>query len=70
MQKALGRKQRQRNLEGSFKICAKEISGKHIAIIDDVITTGSTMRILSHLCIDAGAKSVEVWALSRTPKQR
>lgn len=67
-QKSLSKNKRKRNLIGSFSANVAEIEGKHIALIDDVITTASTVSVLADLCIDAGARQVDVWALSRTPK--
>lgn len=67
-QKSLTKRARRRNLIGSFSADVSEIEGKHIAIVDDVVTTASTANVLSELCRDAGATRVDVWALSRTPK--
>jgi ComF family protein len=68
-QKELTRTERQQNLRKAFMISAKNcthIQGKRIALIDDVVTTTATVRELSQLLINAGAKDVQVWALART----
>ena len=68
-QKELTRAERQQNLRKAFAISEKNrahITGKRIAIIDDVVTTTATVRELSQLLIKAGAKEVQVWALART----
>jgi predicted amidophosphoribosyltransferase len=41
---------------------------KHVALIDDVLTTGSTADTLARLMIRAGARTVDVYCLARTPK--
>jgi len=73
-QKKLSKTERKKNLTQSFGIDARALRkhsllNKRIAIIDDVMTTGSTAQRLSEICLDAGAKHVEVWVLARTPKQ-
>ena len=40
---------------------------RRIAILDDVVTTGSTVSELALVLLRAGAESVEVWAVARTP---
>jgi ComF family protein len=68
-QKELTRTERQKNLRKAFFIspsAQQNIQGKNIALIDDVVTTTATMRELSQLLIQAGAKDVQVWALART----
>ncbi|MDU7020576.1 MAG: phosphoribosyltransferase family protein, partial [Enterobacter sp.] len=42
------------------------VNGLHIAIVDDVVTTGSTVAELSRLLLQSGAASVQVWCLCRT----
>jgi ComF family protein len=63
-QAGLTAQQRYRNLEGAFTATA-DLSGRRIAIVDDVFTTGSTAAALSRELLRAGAASVEVWAVAR-----
>ncbi|MGH1485127.1 MAG: ComF family protein [Cellvibrionaceae bacterium] len=65
-QKKLSRKERLNNINDDFVITRK-LSGKSIAIIDDVMTTGSTVNNFAKALKQAGAKTVAVWALARTP---
>ncbi len=72
-QKELTRSERQKNLRKAFRILAHnrtQITGKRIALIDDVVTTTATVRELSQLLVKAGAKEVQVWALARTMERR
>jgi ComF family protein len=66
-QKVLDRKTRFANLRGAFQ-CKARLSGETVAVIDDVITTGATAELLSECLLKAGAGSVHIWALARTPK--
>lgn len=68
-QQGLPRKQRLKNLKGAFRL-NKDIEGKHIALVDDVVTTGSTISELSRLLLKAGAIHVEIWCLARTPLEK
>lgn len=38
---------------------------EHIALIDDVMTTGTTMRTMARVCADAGVRRVDLWAVCR-----
>jgi ComF family protein len=40
---------------------------KHVAIVDDVMTTGATLAECAHVLLAAGVERVDVWALARTP---
>lgn len=42
---------------------------RHVVLIDDVITTASTIQACSQALKDAGVEHVTVWALARTPEQ-
>ncbi len=64
-QSALNRDQRIQNLEKSFQI-TKPIPYQHIAIMDDVVTTGSTVNALSKVLKDAGVAEVDIWCVCRS----
>ena len=67
-QHLLNRKERMKNLSDAFS--CKNVEGKSLAIVDDVVTTGATVELLSRLLIAQGAKHVFVMSLARTPKNR
>lgn len=58
--------QRQRNAAGSFR--AAGVRGLHLWLVDDIITTGSTLRTAGAELLRAGAARVDVLALARTPR--
>ncbi len=64
-QRGLGRAERLRNLNGVFEVTGQV--PERIAIVDDVVTTGATVRTLAGLLQSAGARDIQVWALARTP---
>lgn len=68
-QQGLKRTQRQKNLKGAFLV-NRPVKGQHIALVDDVVTTGSTVSELSQLLKKAGAAKVEIWCLARTPLEK
>jgi ComF family protein len=60
---------RKRNLRNAFVLTdAAQIEGKHVALVDDVLTTGATANTLARLLKKAGARRVDVYCLARTPK--
>ncbi|VXC98381.1 Amidophosphoribosyltransferase [Pseudomonas sp. 8Z] len=67
-QQGLDAATRKRNLRQAFVVSAPEqVKGQHLALIDDVLTTGATANILAHLLLRAGAARVDVYCLARTP---
>lgn len=56
--------ERRREVRGAFAVEAR-IAGRHIALIDDVMTTGSTVNELARVCREAGAARIEVWTVAR-----
>ena len=58
-------KQRQRNLKGSFALL-DAIKTKHIAIIDDVVTTGATANEIAKILKRNGVDYIQVWGIART----
>ena len=63
-QQGLKRKVRLRNLRRAFAVCG-DVTGKHIAVIDDVMTTGATVTELARCLLKAGATQVDIWVLAR-----
>lgn len=64
------RAERLMRLKGVFEVnplYLSHIKGKKIILIDDVYTTGATTSEASHTLLNAGAASVWVWVLARTP---
>ena len=57
---------RRRNLKGAFQVDAL-VAGLHIALLDDVMTTGATLSELARAAKAAGAMRVEAWAVARVP---
>ncbi len=58
---------RQANVRGAFAL-SHSLSFRRVAIIDDVITTGSTLNELAQVLRQAGAQEIQVWACARTPR--
>mgnify|MGYP001613764727 CR=1 FL=1 len=56
--------QRRRNVRGAFAITAP-VAGLHVALLDDVMTTGATLAELARVTRAAGAREVEAWAIAR-----
>ncbi len=65
-QATLGRGARQRGAVGLFE-CVRPVCGRHVAIVDDVMTTGSTANAAATALLAAGAGSVTVLVAARTP---
>lgn len=61
----LSAKKRRSNLKGAFRIDIP-VAGRHMVIVDDVVTTGSTVAEIARLLKNQGAATVQVWCLCRT----
>ncbi len=69
-QAELSRAQRLRNLRQAFQVspaAAPGLQGRHLALVDDVMTTGATAHAACEALLAAGAARVDVWVLARTP---
>ena len=64
-QASLPLKERVKNIKGAFKVSG-DLSGKRIAIVDDVMTTGASLNELAKTLKKAGASHVECWVVART----
>lgn len=56
--------ERRRILSGAFRVGAA-VAGRRIALIDDVLTTGTTAAALTAAMLEAGARRIEIWAVAR-----
>ncbi|MEY4475493.1 MAG: hypothetical protein RL248_1260 [Pseudomonadota bacterium] len=56
---------RRKNLRGIFR-CTESVRGQHIALLDDVMTTGSTLNEIANLLWAQGIASLQVWCICRT----
>ncbi len=63
-QSTLPVKQRRANLRNAFTLTSRLTAG-HIAIVDDVMTSGHTSEELAQVLKQAGARRVEVWVIAR-----
>lgn len=64
------RAQRLANLQGGMWVDLPQqarVAGQHLALVDDVLTTGITAQAATQALLAAGAASVQVWVLARTP---
>ena len=66
-QSGLDRVARRRNLRGAFGL-RRSVAGMHVAVVDDVMTTGSTLAELAGMLREAGARRVSGWVVARTPE--
>lgn len=64
-QSALPFEERKKNLRQAFS-CTANLSGKHIAIVDDVMTTGASINELAKTLRQAGATNISAWVIART----
>jgi ComF family protein len=67
-QSGLDRAARLKNVRGAFD-CAQSLKGRHIALVDDVMTTGATLSEAARVLKKAGAASVSVWVLARAGRE-
>ncbi len=69
-QRGLDRAARALNVRGAFAVHPRHgamLAGEHVALVDDVMTTGATLAEAAHTVRQAGASSVQAWVCARTP---
>lgn len=71
-QSTLPKSKRSDNVTGAFSLVQPQLDRvlqqaphPHIAIVDDVITTGATIQALTQLLLEAGVHRVDCWSISR-----
>jgi ComF family protein len=55
---------RRANIRGAFRV-SETLTGRRFVLIDDVLTTGSTLKELAATLKTAGAESVVAWVVAR-----
>lgn len=65
-QAGLTLRERARNLRDAFE-ADPSVSGRTVALVDDVMTTGATLRAASRALRAAGAARIDAWVVARTP---
>jgi ComF family protein len=65
-QQSLSLAQRRRNIRGAFDVIGT-MRGKRALVIDDVLTTGSTLNEVARVLSAAGAVEVHALVVARTP---
>lgn len=64
-QSSLTWRERGKNIRNAFT-CSTELAGKHVVVVDDVMTTGSSLNELAKALKLAGATEVSNWVVART----
>jgi ComF family protein len=64
VQSTLDADERRKNLKDAFTVKAP-VQGLHVALLDDVVTTGATAESLAHALREAGARRVTLWSACR-----
>lgn len=68
-QAMLQKKERPKNISGAFAaILPDHMKDQHLLIVDDIATTGATLEQAAKTLLKAGAGSIEVALLARTPE--
>lgn len=62
--------ERRRQISDAFAVntaCRRALVGRHVALVDDVLTTGATLNEITRTLHAAGVRKVSVWVVARTP---
>lgn len=57
--------ERWQNTEGIFRLARPDLAGKHVLLIDDVITTGATLSHCAEILLQEEGTRVSIFALAR-----
>ena len=64
VQSQLPAKERRANVRGAFALIGP-LEARHVALVDDVLTTGHTAAEISRMLKRTGVETVEIWTLAR-----
>jgi ComF family protein len=70
---SLHAQERQQRIRGAFTVAQASQQGlknRHVAVVDDILTTGATLNEISRVLWQAGAREISVWVVARTPRPR
>lgn len=62
--------EREREIRDVFEVTPAGramLRGRHVALVDDVMTTGATLNAATRALLEGGARSVSAWVVARTP---
>ncbi len=59
--------ERRKNVKGAFSV-TENFTGQHVAVIDDVITTGSTVTEFCKVLKQHGVQKIDVWCCARSTR--
>ena len=69
-QTSMSMEERHRNVSGAFGVSSARarrrlLDAGHVAVVDDVMTTGSTLAEVKRALLAAGVRQVDLWAVAR-----
>lgn len=64
-QSALPWQARKKNMQQAF-CCEMDLTGRHVALVDDVLTTGASLNALAEAVRKSGAMTISTWVVART----
>jgi ComF family protein len=72
-QTSMSMEERHRNVSGAFAVNGvrarrRLLEAGHVAVIDDVMTTGSTLKELQTVLFESGVTRVDLWSVARTAR--
>ena len=60
--------ERRKNLRGAFAWHGLPLQGMHVALVDDVMTTGTTVKECTRVLRKSGAERVDIWVIARAAR--
>jgi len=63
-QTELDKTQRRKNIRAAFEV-VNPVGAQHVAVVDDVVTTTSTVNEVARILKRAGVRRVDVWSIAR-----
>lgn len=66
-QTELGAAARRKNVQDAFALRSGPPLPAHVALVDDVLTTGATLDECTRVLLGAGVRRVDVWTIARAP---